>query len=59
MCRGNTFIILERWSVEHEVSSANILYGLAEVRDVGSMAVRRAVELANFDYINGLYNPRR
>jgi hypothetical protein len=43
--RRNTLILLERWSVKHEVSAAYILYRQTEIGDVGSMATRRVVKL--------------
>ena len=36
----NTLVFLERWSVRDEVSYTDVLYGQAEVRDVGSVAAR-------------------
>ena len=42
--RRNTLVFLERWSVDHDLSSPDIFHRQAEVRDLGSMAARRVDE---------------
>jgi hypothetical protein len=42
--RRNTLIFEKDWSVHYEVSSPDIFYRQAEVRDLGSMATWRVDE---------------
>jgi len=42
--RRNTLVFLDRWSVRHEVSDADILHRQTEVGDVGSLAAGRVDE---------------